>query len=424
MDEVLISYSTKDKKWADAACSVLEAHGIRCWIAPRDIVPGTEWGEAIIAGIDACKVMVLIFSASANASPQVRREVERAISKGLPVVPCRIENVMPVGALEFALGNTHWLDVFTPPVERQMNRLAESVEALLQRDRGASTVVGCPIPASATGQNEGLRESSIPRWNWRGKLGLIAAVFILFLLLAVSLVVFWHRRNGDSVPENVTLPPEAVVAEQTASLAQSPAAATSTTPAERRSGEPQAIKSAPTVDHKQFSIVGGSWHIEGDELVQTDEGAVNAALTFGEAQWTDYDFTVDVMRTSGANQFSLYIRASDQNNKLLFVAGTAGQMAYSDTVHEGAVAKVQEQICEIIDNKWYTARVQVRGIHFVCSLNDGVNDIVRFVGGGDVSHLQGRVGLATSNSVYRFKNIKITDPAHKVLWKGPPDINP
>jgi len=42
-------------------------------------VPGTEWGAAIIAGIDACKVMVLIFSSSANESPQVRREVERAI---------------------------------------------------------------------------------------------------------------------------------------------------------------------------------------------------------------------------------------------------------------------------------------------------------------------------------------------------------
>src|SRR5580692_3267006 len=104
MHEVLISYSTKDKKWADVACAVLEASGIRCWIAPRDVLPGTEWGAAIIAGIDACKVMVLIFSASANESPQVRREVERAISKGLTVVPCRIENVMPVGAMEYALG--------------------------------------------------------------------------------------------------------------------------------------------------------------------------------------------------------------------------------------------------------------------------------------------------------------------------------
>jgi hypothetical protein len=37
----------KDKSWADAACAVLERHLIRCWIAPRDITPGDEWGAAI-----------------------------------------------------------------------------------------------------------------------------------------------------------------------------------------------------------------------------------------------------------------------------------------------------------------------------------------------------------------------------------------
>ena len=46
--DVFISYSSKDKPAADAACAILELKGIRCWIAPRDIVPGTDWGELII----------------------------------------------------------------------------------------------------------------------------------------------------------------------------------------------------------------------------------------------------------------------------------------------------------------------------------------------------------------------------------------
>ena len=75
--------------------------------------------------------MVLIFSADANAAPHVRREVERAISKGLPVLPFRIENVSPAGAMEFALSSTHWLDGFTPPLERQLEALAKSVKTLL-----------------------------------------------------------------------------------------------------------------------------------------------------------------------------------------------------------------------------------------------------------------------------------------------------
>jgi hypothetical protein len=136
--DVFISHSTKDKPWADAACAVLETRRVRCWIAPRDILPGTEWGAAIIGGIDACRVMVLIFSAHANDSAQVRREVERAISKGMTVLPVRVEDVPPVGAMEFALSNTHWLDAFTPPVERQMTRLADAVRALLATHGGAT----------------------------------------------------------------------------------------------------------------------------------------------------------------------------------------------------------------------------------------------------------------------------------------------
>src|SRR4051812_21818464 len=140
--EVFISYSSKNEKWADAACAVLEKHRIRCWIAPRDILPGEEWGTAIIGGIAACRIMVLIFSADANASSHVRREVERAISKGLTVLPFRIENVSPEGAMEFALSNTHWLDGFTPPLERQLEALAASVKTLLAR--GESTLSSAP----------------------------------------------------------------------------------------------------------------------------------------------------------------------------------------------------------------------------------------------------------------------------------------
>ena len=60
-------------------------------------MPGAEWGAAIVNAIDNCRVMVLIFSSNANESRQIRREVERAVSRGIPIVPVRIENVMPTG---------------------------------------------------------------------------------------------------------------------------------------------------------------------------------------------------------------------------------------------------------------------------------------------------------------------------------------
>src|SRR6478736_8518584 len=87
--DVFISYSHVDKATADAACATLERNGIRCWIAPRDITPGDEWSAAIVKAIDQCRVMLLIFSASANDSRQIRREVERAINAGVTLVPVR-----------------------------------------------------------------------------------------------------------------------------------------------------------------------------------------------------------------------------------------------------------------------------------------------------------------------------------------------
>ena len=149
--EVFISYSSKDKHWADMACAVLETHRVRCWIAPRDINPGVEWGAAIIEGIDACRVMVLVFSANANNSPQVRREVERAISKGMTLIPVRVEDAAPTGAMEYAIGNTHWLDVFTPPAERQMERLAESVRTLLGASPNATVRPANTSPPTPVG---------------------------------------------------------------------------------------------------------------------------------------------------------------------------------------------------------------------------------------------------------------------------------
>ena len=235
MHQVLISYSTKDKLWADGACAALEARGIRCWIAPRDIMPGTEWGAAIIGGIDACNVMLLIFSASANESPQVRREVERAVSKGLTVVPCRVEDVRPVGAMEYALGNTHWLDVFTPPVERQMDRIAESVQALLSQDSLASIAAGSPPVASdSSPQVQSLYERFLTKWNGQRKHRRVAAVGgILILVVAASLVVFWPRSSKDaaSSSEKAAFAQAPVPALQTASIAKSAAAATSATAA-------------------------------------------------------------------------------------------------------------------------------------------------------------------------------------------------
>lgn len=129
--DVFISYSSKDRHVADAMCNKLESNGIRCWMAPRNILAGMDWGGAIMDAIKKCQLMVLVFSSNANASQVIKREVERAASKGVMVVPFRIEDVQPAGSLELYLSTSHWLDALTPPVEQHLQRLVEDVKELM-----------------------------------------------------------------------------------------------------------------------------------------------------------------------------------------------------------------------------------------------------------------------------------------------------
>jgi hypothetical protein len=129
--DVFLSHSHVDKTHADAICHCLERAGVRCWVAPRDIRPSEDWAEAIINGMDQCRILLLICSSSSNNSPQVRREVERAVNKGLTILPYRIEAVAPSKSLEYFISTQHWLDAFGRDLDASLAELQQSVTAVL-----------------------------------------------------------------------------------------------------------------------------------------------------------------------------------------------------------------------------------------------------------------------------------------------------
>jgi hypothetical protein len=47
--------------------------------------------------------MLLVFSSHANGSPQIKREVERAVNKEQIIVPVRVEELKPTGDFEYFL---------------------------------------------------------------------------------------------------------------------------------------------------------------------------------------------------------------------------------------------------------------------------------------------------------------------------------
>jgi hypothetical protein len=129
--DVFVSYSQADRECAFQLVAQLESRGIGVWVAPRDISPATDWAESIIEAISGARLMVLVFSAHCNASPQVRREVERAVHREVPILPFRIEDVLPARSLEYFLSTPHWLDAFPPPREPHFVQLSAYIESLL-----------------------------------------------------------------------------------------------------------------------------------------------------------------------------------------------------------------------------------------------------------------------------------------------------
>lgn len=150
--DVFISYGHQDKTVADAACGRLEARGIRCWIAPRDLLPGQSYGEGIAEALRSCRAFVLVFSDHANLSRHVANEVERAVHNNLPIVPLRIQDVKPGAALEYFIGSVHWLDALTPPLEQHLEHLADSIQRLIGTGdpRSHARITSSPVSVATT----------------------------------------------------------------------------------------------------------------------------------------------------------------------------------------------------------------------------------------------------------------------------------
>ena len=153
--EVFISYASPNKAAADAVCAGLEQRSIRCWMAPRDIVPGVPWAESIIDAIEGSRVMLLLFSEASNKSVQVQREIERAVHKDVPLIPVRIENVMPTRTMEYFISSQHWFDAIQTPMDQHLDRMAQAVKAHLARKGTEGDLIPddaqTATPASGTG---------------------------------------------------------------------------------------------------------------------------------------------------------------------------------------------------------------------------------------------------------------------------------
>ncbi len=334
--DVFISYASKDKIVADAVCARLEAAGIRCWIAPRDILAGTSYGEAIIDAIHGAKVMVLVFSSNANASGHIPKEVERAVSNGVPILPFRIEDVAPGKSLDYFIGSVHWLDAMTPPMEHHLDDLAATVHKLIPANTGERGVPAAqesgtwqPEPSATkpaavrNAPTAGTAPGSSSKAIW---IAVAAVVAFAVVVLGVMLLRSGKSSPGGADVPNATNPPadKNVIAD--ANPASKPVAPSPKT-------APAPSPSAPAVKAGVDPIVGCyQWFNNAPVVIRADGTmaggpftghwrVVNAARHAYAFTWPEATDTVtispDQRSLSGGNQYGFPTSGTR-------IAGTAG----------------------------------------------------------------------------------------------------
>ncbi len=160
--DVFISHSSGDAEIARELRVVLEDAGYSCWMAPDDIVGTETWTEQILGAIADSRVMVVLVSAAANASPHVSREVNLALGRKRAVLPIRIESVAPEGPLEYLLSLVQRLDAFPPPMATHGPRILRRLESIVQRPQ--TSPLPSPTPGPETQPAEtGPKGTSAPR---------------------------------------------------------------------------------------------------------------------------------------------------------------------------------------------------------------------------------------------------------------------
>jgi hypothetical protein len=149
--QIFISYSSPDKAKADAICAALEGVGLSCWIAPRDLSAGTQWGGGIVKALEECTAVAVVFSDAANNSPQVAREMEIAVSNRRPLVPIRVADAQPTDDMHYFLGVSHWFDAWKGPIDPYLPQIVLAVRHVVRDQDKPWKRIANRLPRSRAG---------------------------------------------------------------------------------------------------------------------------------------------------------------------------------------------------------------------------------------------------------------------------------
>ncbi len=189
--DVFISYASQDVAVADALVAALERNGLKCWIAPRDVTPGLQYADEIVGAINDAKVLVLVLSQHAIASPHVGREIERAASKGRRIIALRTDSVSLTRSFEYFLSESQWIDVAALGMPGALAKLTQAVGQVLAPSSWVSPGLGTDASNTADRKRK-------PSYLTIQRV-LAGAMFLAVAAIVVGVLVrYWPPKQGNA----------------------------------------------------------------------------------------------------------------------------------------------------------------------------------------------------------------------------------
>jgi hypothetical protein len=325
---IFISYSSKDQDIAETICKALESRGNNCWISCRDVAPGENFQEAIVRALRGAKVMLLVFTANANNSDEIKKELVLAGRHQVTVVPVRVEDVVPNDAFSYEFATRQWVDLYKN-WEQEIELLSTRLEHVLQNDKPA-----VQIQSSASSPFRPPQKSSSRQPLLWGALGAAAVIVVgggVYLMRpAVKPAPIVAATPAPSAPAAQTMapPPVSPPQQQAAAPSPPPAPAAAPPPPQLSPEETawQTAETANTVDalrdfEKNFP---GSAHTQTAQLRVVDL-TLQMSATAGKAFDGTWQTTYTCPAAGSALGFSFQFNSQVKDGVIHGVHGTPGE---------------------------------------------------------------------------------------------------
>ena len=121
---------------ADQIVDILEANGIKCWYAPKDVMG--DYSTSICDAIETAKFFIVLLDNNGSKSPHVLNEVEMAY-KGiigedadLTILPFKLDKEELFKTMQYCIHSIHWVDASNNNINDAVGELLQIINTILK----------------------------------------------------------------------------------------------------------------------------------------------------------------------------------------------------------------------------------------------------------------------------------------------------